>query len=129
MASEADMEDTLRELAAASTTHRAQLIGLAAVVAHLPGVSRIDRALVDAAIEDQCRQLDQENRIFKAVLTYKGKPVRARDVSEDLGVRYVLEGSVRRAGQRRLGSSDPAWPTTWDPRIGTACAPIPTFIF
>ena len=62
MASEADMEDTLRELAAASTTHRAQLIGLAAVVAHLPGVSRIDRALVDAAIEDQCRQLDQENR-------------------------------------------------------------------
>ncbi len=62
MASEADMEDTLRELAAASASHQAQLIGLAAVIAHLPGVSRIDRALVDAAIEDQCRQRGQEDR-------------------------------------------------------------------
>ena len=32
--------------------------------------------------------------------TFKGKSVRARDVSEDLGVQYVLEGSVRKAGQR-----------------------------
>ncbi len=44
MTSEADMEDTLRELAAASAKYQAQLIGLAAVIAHLPGVSRIDRA-------------------------------------------------------------------------------------
>ena len=62
MTSEADMEDTLRELAAASATHQAQLIGLAAVIAHLPGISRIDRALVDAAIEDQSRQRGQEDR-------------------------------------------------------------------
>ena len=62
MTSEADMEDTLRELTAASTTFQAQLIGLAAVVAHLPGVSRIDRALVDAAIEDHCRRRGQEDR-------------------------------------------------------------------
>ncbi len=62
MASEADMEDTLQELAAASATHQAQLIGLAAVIAHLPWVSRIDRALVDAAIEDQCRQRGREDR-------------------------------------------------------------------
>ena len=48
MTSEADMGDTLRELAAASVTYQAQLIGLAAVIAHLPGVSGIDRALVDA---------------------------------------------------------------------------------
>ncbi len=62
MTSEADMENTLRELAAASATHQAQLIGLAAVIGHLPGISRIDRALVDAAIEDQCRQQGQEDR-------------------------------------------------------------------
>ncbi len=62
MTSEADMENTLRELAAASATHQAQLIGLAAVIAHLPGISRIDRALVDSAIEDQCRQRGQEDR-------------------------------------------------------------------
>jgi len=32
--------------------------------------------------------------------TYKGQPVRVDQVSRDLGVRYVLEGSVRRAGGR-----------------------------
>ncbi len=32
--------------------------------------------------------------------TYKGKAVNARDVGRELGVRYVLEGSVRRAGNR-----------------------------
>lgn len=35
-----------------------------------------------------------------STFTYKGKPVRPRDVCRDLGVRYVLEGSVRRAGDR-----------------------------
>ena len=32
--------------------------------------------------------------------TYKGKPVKVQQVSEELGVRYVLEGSVRRSGDR-----------------------------
>ena len=32
--------------------------------------------------------------------TYKGKPVKVKQVSEELGVRYILEGSVRRAGDR-----------------------------
>jgi class 3 adenylate cyclase/TolB-like protein len=31
---------------------------------------------------------------------YKGKPVEVRQVAEELGVRYVLEGSVQRAGGR-----------------------------
>ena len=31
---------------------------------------------------------------------YKGRAVDVRQVAKDLGVRYVLEGSVRRAGQR-----------------------------
>jgi TolB-like protein/Flp pilus assembly protein TadD len=35
-----------------------------------------------------------------SVFTYKGKPVKVQDVAADLGVRYVLEGSVRRAGGR-----------------------------
>jgi TolB-like protein/class 3 adenylate cyclase len=35
-----------------------------------------------------------------STFTYKGKPVKVQQVSEDLGVRYVLEGSVRKAGDR-----------------------------
>jgi adenylate cyclase len=31
---------------------------------------------------------------------YKGKPVNIKQVSEELGVRYVLEGGVRKAGER-----------------------------
>ena len=32
--------------------------------------------------------------------TYKGKPVDAKAIGKDLGVRYVLEGSVQPSGAR-----------------------------
>ena len=32
--------------------------------------------------------------------TYKDKPVNAKQIGRELGVRYVLEGSVRRSGNR-----------------------------
>ncbi len=35
-----------------------------------------------------------------SVFTYKGKPVMVQQVSEELGVRYVLEGSVQKSGDR-----------------------------
>jgi adenylate cyclase len=35
-----------------------------------------------------------------STFTYKGKPVKVQQVGRELGVRYVLEGSVRRAGNR-----------------------------
>jgi len=35
-----------------------------------------------------------------STFTYKGKPVKVKQVSEELGVRYVLEGSVQRSGNR-----------------------------
>ena len=35
-----------------------------------------------------------------SVFTYKGKPVKVKQVSEELGVRYVLEGSVQKEGDR-----------------------------
>jgi adenylate cyclase len=35
-----------------------------------------------------------------STFTYKGKPVKVKQVSEELGVRYVLEGSVQRSADR-----------------------------
>jgi adenylate cyclase len=35
-----------------------------------------------------------------SAFTYKGNPVKARQVSRELGVHYVLEGSVRKAGDQ-----------------------------
>jgi len=35
-----------------------------------------------------------------SVFTYKGKPVKVQQVSKELGVRYVLEGSVQKSGDR-----------------------------
>jgi adenylate cyclase len=35
-----------------------------------------------------------------STFTYKGQPVDVKEVGRELGVRYVLEGSVRKAGQR-----------------------------
>jgi TolB-like protein len=32
--------------------------------------------------------------------TYKGKPVDAKEIGRELGVRYLLEGSVRRLGEK-----------------------------
>jgi adenylate cyclase len=58
----------------------------------------------DGITEDLITELSrfQELRVVarNSVMTYKGKPVRVQEVSHDLGVRYVLEGSVRRAGAR-----------------------------
>jgi adenylate cyclase len=35
-----------------------------------------------------------------STFTYKGKPIKVTQVSEELGVRYVLEGSVQKSGDR-----------------------------
>ena len=35
-----------------------------------------------------------------STFVYKGKPVKVQQVAEDLGVRYVLEGSIQKAGER-----------------------------
>jgi TolB-like protein/class 3 adenylate cyclase len=58
----------------------------------------------DGITEDLITDLSKINGLFviarNSVFTYKGKAVKIRQVAEDLGVRYVLEGSVRRAGDQ-----------------------------
>ena len=56
----------------------------------------------DGMTEDLITDLSKISGLFviarNSTFTYKGTPVEVRQVAEDLGVRYVLEGSVRRSG-------------------------------
>ncbi len=58
----------------------------------------------DGIAEDVLTELSKLRWLFviarNSSFTYKGKAVDIRRVSCELGVRYVLEGSVRRAGTR-----------------------------
>jgi adenylate cyclase len=58
----------------------------------------------DGMTEDLITDLSKLSGLFviarNSVFTYKGKAVKSEQVSRELGVRYVLEGSVRKAGDR-----------------------------
>ncbi|WP_426409716.1 adenylate/guanylate cyclase domain-containing protein [Bradyrhizobium ganzhouense] len=58
----------------------------------------------DGIVEDIITALSQFKSLFviarNSSFTYKGKPVDIKRVGRELGVRYVLEGSVRRSGNR-----------------------------
>jgi len=58
----------------------------------------------DGIAEDIITALSKSHWLFviarNSSFTYKGKPVDVRQVGKELGVRYVLEGSVRKAGNR-----------------------------
>ena len=60
--------------------------------------------LCDGMTEEIITALSKVPRLFviarNSTFTYKGKPVKVKQVSEELGVRYVLEGSVQRSGDR-----------------------------
>ncbi len=58
----------------------------------------------DGMTEDLITDLSKLSGLFviarNSVFTYKGKAIKPEQVSRELGVRYVLEGSVRKAGNR-----------------------------
>lgn len=58
----------------------------------------------DGIVEEIIAALSRFRSLFviarNSTFTYKGKAVDVRHVSRELGVRYVLEGSVRKAGNR-----------------------------
>ena len=73
-------------------------------IAVLPFVNMSDdpkqEFFCDGVTEEIITGLSKVPELFviarNSVFTYKGKPVKVQKVAEDLGVRYVLEGSVRK---------------------------------
>jgi TolB-like protein len=60
--------------------------------------------LCDGMTEEIITALSKSPYLFviarQSTFAYKGKPMKVKQVSEELGVRYVLEGSVRRSGEK-----------------------------
>jgi adenylate cyclase len=58
----------------------------------------------DGMVEDIITELSRFRALFviarNSTFTYKGRPVDVRQVARELGVRYVVEGSIRKAGNR-----------------------------
>jgi adenylate cyclase len=63
-----------------------------------------DPYFADGITEDIITELSRFSSLFvigrKSAFTYKGRAVKAQEIRRDLGVRYIVEGSVRRAGDR-----------------------------
>jgi len=77
-------------------------------IAVLPFANMSDDAeqeyFADGMTEDLITDLSKLSGLFvisrNSVFTYKGKSANIRQIAEDLAVRYVLEGSVRKAGNQ-----------------------------
>jgi adenylate cyclase len=58
----------------------------------------------DGLSENIISALSLSSKIFviarNSTFTYKGKPVKVQQVAEELGVQYVLEGSIQKSGDR-----------------------------
>jgi adenylate cyclase len=58
----------------------------------------------DGITNDLITDLSQQSQLMviasNSVFVYKGTPVKVQQVAKDLGVRYVLEGSVQKAGDQ-----------------------------
>jgi len=58
----------------------------------------------DGMVEDIITELSRFRALLviarNSTFTYKGKAVDVRQVARELGVRYVVEGSIRKAGER-----------------------------
>jgi TolB-like protein/class 3 adenylate cyclase/Flp pilus assembly protein TadD len=65
-----------------------------------PGQDYLVDALTDGLTTSLARIRDSFVIARNTAMTFKGKPVDARAIGKDLGVRYVLEGSVQPSGDR-----------------------------
>ena len=96
------------KIEAASVENMAQPLPDKPSIAVLPFINMSADAeqeyFVDGMTEDLITDLSKLSGLFvvarNSVFTYKGKAVKVNEVAEELGVRYVMEGSVRRAGNQ-----------------------------
>ena len=65
-----------------------------------PGQDYLVDALTDELTTSLARMRDTFVIARNTAMTFKGKPVDAKAIGKDLGVRYVLEGSVQPSGDR-----------------------------
>ena len=60
--------------------------------------------LADGITEDIITTLSKISDLFviarSSTFVYKGKPVKVQKVAADLGIRFVLEGSVQKSGDK-----------------------------
>jgi len=60
--------------------------------------------IADGLTEDIITSISKTDQIFviarNSTFTYKGKPVKIKQISEEFGVQYVLEGSIQNFGER-----------------------------
>ncbi len=97
----------IKELGAVAPAHNLALPEKPSVVV-LPLVNlsgdREQEYFADGLTEDITTELSRFRSLFviarNSAFTYKGRSVDVRQVARELGVRYVLEGSARRAGAR-----------------------------
>jgi TolB-like protein/class 3 adenylate cyclase/cytochrome c-type biogenesis protein CcmH/NrfG len=63
-----------------------------------------DEYIADGITEDIITAISKIDAMFviarNSTFTYKGTPVKIKQVSEEFGVQYVLEGSIQRSGDR-----------------------------
>jgi adenylate cyclase len=91
----------------------------------------------DGLTEDLTSDLSKISSLFviarNSAFTYKGKAVKVQDVSKELGVRYVLEGSVRKADNQVRITVQLIDATTgghlWSERYDRSLAPRPVDVW
>ena len=77
-------------------------------IAVLPFVNMTDdprqESFCDGLTEEIITALSKIPKLFviapNSMFTYKGKPLKVQQVAEELGVQYVLEGSIRKSGEQ-----------------------------
>ena len=78
----------------------------------------------DGIADDIITELSRMRWLFviarNTSFTYKGHAIDVKQVGRELGVRYVLEGSVRRGGQRVRVNAQLIDAETGSPRLGGA---------